>query len=211
MSHCAQPRIAPEIAVMRADRADEHLRIVRCAFHSGAQRAIEIDAGGDHRGGVDQRGDRRRAFHRVGKPGVQRHLRRFRGAADEQRDADREQQRRCRTCRRRRKASPKPIEPMFATITKIANMMPTSPTTLMTNALRAAATAEGRSNQNPIRKYDARPTRPQPTSKPDEVVGEHQREHREDEEIHVGEEARERAVAVHVADRVDDGSGSRRR
>src|SRR5579862_6681804 len=39
---------------------------------------------------------------------------------------------------------------------KIANIKPTSPTTLITNALRAAATAEGRSNQNPIRKYEAR-------------------------------------------------------
>ena len=45
-------------------------------------------------------------------------------------------------------------------------MMPTSPTTLMTKALRAAATADGRSNQNPIRKYDARPTSPHPTSNP---------------------------------------------
>ena len=45
-------------------------------------------------------------------------------------------------------------------------MIPTSPTTFMTNALRAAATADGRSNQKPIKKYDARPTRPQPTSRP---------------------------------------------
>ena len=51
-------------------------------------------------------------------------------------------------------------------MTKIANIMPTSPTTLMTNALRAAATADGRSNQKPIKKYEARPTRPQPTSSP---------------------------------------------
>ena len=43
----------------------------------------QVDAGGHHRRGVDQRRDRRRAFHRVGEPGVQRDLRRLRGAADE--------------------------------------------------------------------------------------------------------------------------------
>ena len=64
------------------------------------------------------------------------------------------------------KASPKPIECTLATMRKIANIMPTSPTTLMTNALRAAATADGRSNQKPIRKYEAKPTSPQPTSSP---------------------------------------------
>lgn len=32
----------------------------------------QVDTGGNHRRGVDQRGDRRRAGHRVGKPGLQR-------------------------------------------------------------------------------------------------------------------------------------------
>src|SRR5579872_5243172 len=58
------------------------------------------------------------------------------------------------------------VEPIFAKIIKIANMIATSPTTLMTKALRAAATAVGLKNQKPMRKYDAKPTRPQPTSKP---------------------------------------------
>jgi hypothetical protein len=31
-----------------------------------------VNAGGDHGGGVDEGGDRRRAFHRVGQPDVQR-------------------------------------------------------------------------------------------------------------------------------------------
>src|SRR5579863_3918400 len=65
--------------------------------------------------------------------------------------------------------SPKPIECTLATIRKIANIMPTSPRTLITKALRAAATAERRSNQKPIKKYDATPTRPQPTSNPTQL------------------------------------------
>src|ERR1700759_3596836 len=64
------------------------------------------------------------------------------------------------------KPSPYPIDPVTEKIAKIANMMPASPATLITSALRAAATADGRSNQNPIRKYEAKPTRPQPTSNP---------------------------------------------
>src|SRR5579883_2550394 len=62
--------------------------------------------------------------------------------------------------------SPKPIDRVTEKIAKIANMMPASPATFNTSALRAAATADGRSNQKPIKKYDANPTRPQPTSNP---------------------------------------------
>ena len=39
-----------------------------------------------------------------------------------------------------------------------------SPIAFITNAFFAAATASGLWCQNPIRRYDARPTRPQPTS-----------------------------------------------
>ena len=43
-----------------------------------------VDAGGDHRGRVDERGDRRRAFHGVGQPDVERKLRALAGGAEEQ-------------------------------------------------------------------------------------------------------------------------------
>ena len=46
------------------------------------------DAGRHHRRGVDQRRDRRRAFHRVRQPDVQRHLGGLAHRADEQADAD---------------------------------------------------------------------------------------------------------------------------
>src|SRR6266513_1352968 len=38
---------------------------------------------------------------------------------------------------------------------------------------------------------------------PDEVAGEDEQQHREDEEVHVGEEARDAGILPHVADRVD--------
>ena len=46
--------------------------------------AEHIDAGGDHGGGVDERGDRRRAFHGVGQPDVERDHGRFADAAAEE-------------------------------------------------------------------------------------------------------------------------------
>ncbi|CAM5241104.1 hypothetical protein SSTU70S_00356 [Stutzerimonas stutzeri] len=45
----------------------------------------QVDAGGDHGGGVDQRGHRRRARHRIGQPGLQRQLCRLAHCAAEQR------------------------------------------------------------------------------------------------------------------------------
>ena len=52
-------------------------------MNSGITAADEVDAGRDHRGRVDQGADRRRAFHRVGQPDVQRELRRLADAAEE--------------------------------------------------------------------------------------------------------------------------------
>jgi hypothetical protein len=66
------------------------------------------------------------------------------------------------------------------------------------NAFLAAATALGRSHQKPIRRYDERPTRPQPASR----MTKHEHQHREHEQVQVGEEAPFLAVAVHVPDRV---------
>ncbi len=51
------------------------------------------DAGGNHGRGMDQRGNRGRAFHRVGQPDMQRHLRRLAHGADEQADAGKRHQR----------------------------------------------------------------------------------------------------------------------
>src|SRR4029079_5283697 len=48
--------------------------------------------------------------------------------------------------------------------TKNASAIVASPKAFITNAFFAAATAVGRSCQNPISRYDERPTRPQPAS-----------------------------------------------
>src|SRR3984957_10963603 len=55
------------------------------------------------------------------------------------------------------------IDPNVANITNMASASPTSPTRLTTNAFLAAVAADGLWYQNPISRYDARPTPSQPT------------------------------------------------
>ena len=69
-----------------ADHHDEAERDRRILEHRRQARHHE-HARRHHRRGMDQGRDRRRAFHRVGQPGVQADLRRFAHRADEQKDA----------------------------------------------------------------------------------------------------------------------------
>ena len=63
--------------------ADDQHRVVRDAEYR-EQARDQVDAGRDHRRGVDQGADRRRALHGVRQPHVQRELRRLaRGAGED--------------------------------------------------------------------------------------------------------------------------------
>lgn len=75
-----------------ADHQDEAERGLR-EFIQGRHARHHEDAGGDHGGGVDQRGDGGRTLHRVGQPDMQRHLGRFAHGADEEQDTDHRHQR----------------------------------------------------------------------------------------------------------------------
>ena len=63
------------------------------------------------------------------------------------------------------KAPAKSSVPVCQIRTKNASAIVASPKAFITNAFFAAATASGRSCQKPIRRYEARPTSPQPTSR----------------------------------------------
>jgi hypothetical protein len=80
---------AQEAHEQRGDRADDQHEAQRGVRQLEQRRHARDheDAGRHHGGGVDQRGDRGRAFHRVGQPHVQRELRRLAHRADEQADA----------------------------------------------------------------------------------------------------------------------------
>ena len=72
---------------------------------------------------------------------------------------------------------------------------------LTMNAFCAAPAAERRVNQNPISRYDARPTPPR--RRGEEVVGQDQHQHRERQRRKVGEEAGKTRVALHVSLGID--------
>ncbi len=58
------------------------------------------------------------------------------------------------------------VVPKVTKISPTPSDSPMSPTRLMTKAFLAAAAAEGLYCQNPIRRYDARPTPSQPRNTP---------------------------------------------
>ena len=84
---------ADDRAEQQRDRADDHDTQL-CVGREVEDRAgphDQVDAGGDHGGGVDERRHRRRAFHRVAEPGLQRHLRRLAARRKQQQQPDRGQ------------------------------------------------------------------------------------------------------------------------
>ena len=86
MSFWVRPMVAAKKAVEAADDGDDSERRRRVLEHRRQARDHE-DAGGHHRGRVDQRRHRRRAFHRVRQPGVEAELGRLAHGAHEQQQA----------------------------------------------------------------------------------------------------------------------------
>ena len=93
--------------------------------------------------------------------------------------------------------------PVCLKMKNVPSTSPTSPTTLMTNALMPASrgrpAAVPERDQQVGRRADERPADDQQH----EVARQDQQQHREDEEVQVGEEARVAAVGAHVGDRVE--------
>ena len=169
----------------------------------------QVDAGGDHRRRVDQRGDRGGALHRVGQPGVERELRRLGEGADQQQQADRGDRPLvgAKTSGAWAKTAPNSKVPSSRKIRKAASTRPMSPTTLITKAFIPAA---GR-GRPPVPEADQRvggeADEGPADGQQDEVAGEDQQQHREDEEVEVAEEAVVALVGAHVAERVEVDQG----
>ncbi len=162
----------------------------------------QIDAGRHHRGRVDQRGHGGRAFHRVGQPGVKRNLRRFGRAADEERRADQQHEagrERAGLC------EDVPERDRTRLLEQREDREHDADVAEDVDHERLAGGGDGRRLVEPEtdQKVGRQPDQTPAHEQPDDVVGEHQREHGKHEEVHVGEEARDRAVVPHVADRVD--------
>ena len=173
-----------------------------------------VDAGGDHRRRVDQRADGSRARHRIGEPYVERNLRRFAGRAEEEKQRDeadqresevsgvaREQRRVLRDLARDERRMPDRIEAPEQRVESdderpVADAIDDE-----------CLVAGGGVRKNLVPEADQR-ERAEPDALPSDehqqqVVAEHQDEHREGEQVEPSEEAPVRLVVVHVAGRVD--------
>ena len=162
---------------------------------------------------MDQRGDRRRAFHGVGQPGVQQELRRLAHRAHEQQQAD-QRQRVGDASRRTWMVLPTSDGACAKTVSKsIAPIIMNSGE----NAEREAEIADAvddegldrrgvgfrlvipEADQQIAREADAFPAEEQLH----QVVGGHQHQHGEGEDRQIGEEARPVRVLRHVADGIE--------
>ena len=170
----------------------------------------EVDAGVDHRRGMDQRADRRRAFHGVGQPDVERELGALAHRAHEQQQRDaghhprlyraalqRRGQQRSNDARGEvERADGRPDRGDAERKAEVADAVDEE-RLLGRQCRRAAAVPEA--DQQVARQADQLPGREQQQ----EVVGQDQQQHAEHEQVEVGEEAPAARVVGHVADRVD--------
>ena len=163
--------------------------------HQHVDAAEHVDTGGDHRRGVDQRGDGRRAFHRVGQPDVQRELRGLAdGAAEEQ--------------QRNRGAE----DVMLAELGEVDRAVrPVAPD----DAEQETEVADAVDDEGLLRgvargllfvpvvdqQLGAETDQLPEDEHHEKIVGEHDAEHRKHEDRQAAEVARLRRVVVHVAER----------
>ena len=175
------------------------------ALEDRVRAADEVDARRDHRRGVDQGGDGRRALHRVGEPGVERDLRGLRDGASEQ--AEREE----RHGGVREAAVVDGGE--HGPVVEAADLRDREE-----EGQRHHRVADRVHHERLLRGGDGRralvvepdqevrrePDEPPADEQQEQVAALDEQEHREDEERHVGEVPPLLVVAGHVAVRVED-------
>ena len=191
-----------ERGVERGGGADPHDDGERLGHHEHVDAAKHVDAGGDHRGGVDERGDGRRAFHRVGQPDVERHLRGLaHGAA--------KQQERNPLAARHRAAVGEFLQ--LGEVDAAETVVAPDDAEQKTEVADAVDDegffrGVGRGllfvimvDEQPGAETDELPE----NENHEQIVGEHDAEHRKHEDRQAAEEACARLVVVHVAERED--------
>src|SRR5665647_2929585 len=200
-------RQGAEAGVQQGGRADDGDReaYIRGELVEDVRAGDEVHASGDHGGGVDQRADRRRAGHGVGQPGLQRELRRLGdGAAEEQGgrgngEAGAGRPVRGGTLHQRldlervelREQQEEPDDKGRVADARDDERL--APGVDVLNVLLPVR------DEQVAAESDALPANVQQQ----QVVGQHQHEHRGDEQVHVDEEAGEALVALHVLGRVE--------
>ena len=187
------------------DRAEDRSEMlnVGSGLEDRARADEEVDAGRHHRRGVDQRGDRSRALHRVGEPRVERDLCRLGDRASEQAERDEVHGRRRervdvvedRTELERPGRPDEQHEPERER--RVADRVHHEGLLRRRHGFRLVVPEP---DEEVGREADQTPADEQE----EEVPRLHEHEHREDEERHVREVATLLLVALHVAHRVPD-------
>ena len=190
-----------------ADDRDHEHRLGRQAEEDVAA-GHHVDAGGDHRGRVDQRGDRRGTGHRVRKPDVQGNLGALADRADEETQADERQRRRELRGRLRRLGEHLGVveAPERGEDAEHPEQEP-----VVADAVDDERLLARRGGVLPVEvvadeQVGAQAHALPPDEHEQEALRQDEREHREQEQVQVGEVpriARVRLVVAHVADRVD--------
>ena len=189
-----------------AGQGDERLDVGR-VLEEHVRARDEVDAGGHHRRRVDQRRDRRRALHGVGKPGVERDLGRLRHGADEEQERDPVGRRRpLRPSGRRPGRTPPGTRPCPRSLHQDEDRDRDAHVADRVHHERLLGGVDRRLALVPEPDQEIRREADQPPAGEEqrEVRRHDQEEHREQEEVQVDEEPPLLGVAVHVADRVGD-------
>ena len=173
----------------------------------------QIDARRHHGRGVDERADRRRAGHRVGQPGLQRQLRRFAdGAAEQQRRRGDRQRRSHRPMRdgslhQRLDVERAQIGEEDEQADRHRGVADPGDDERLARGEPVDGIAIPEADQEIAAEADALPAE----IEEQQVVRQHQHQHRGDEQVHVGEEAAVALVRAHelggveVDEKADEG------
>ncbi len=196
----------PQQRRRRPDYGDD-VRGVRRPEEDGVDPAHQVDPGRDHRGGVDEGRDGRRAFHGVRQPGIERDLGRLAHGAAEQQQPDGDEG----GLAHRGEVGEHGVvlETAGALVDEeqgdeeggVAD--PVEDHRLFGRA-RGAVALEPEADEEVGADAHALPAE----EEEQEVVRQHEQQHGGDEEVQVEEELREVLVVLHVADRVEVDEGA---
>ena len=210
MSVCTRPIVAAKSAVSMPDDRDDLQGDGSAAENRRAARD-HVHAGRHHGGGVNQRADRRRTFHGVRQPDIERDLGALAGGSDEQQQPDGGQdtnarlppenvpgRRRSGGRPRRNSMRPEGHEDQEYAEHKADIADPVDDECLFAG-VPGAAPVEVVADQQVGAEPHAFPA----DKHQQEVAGQHQDQHREQEQVQVGEEPIVPVFGMHVADGID--------
>ena len=185
------------------DPGDDDHRL-RCVPEERVHAGDEVDAGINHRRRVDERGDGRRALHRVGQPDVERELRALAGGAAEHEERDQDDEPVVRRVDLREPfegivdVQGLGVHPDCGEPEREPDVAHAVDEERLLRPERGAPAPVPEADERVAAEPDELPAR----EHHEEVVRQDQQEHREHEQVEVREEAPVPAVVGHVADRV---------